>query len=120
MDLEKGTFQPPAFRRQIALYCLRHADELDEYFAPIKFDEVSFEGWVRGMADQRLWGDETVLVAITKMWNIAITVVCPDGIYPVYHTKENADIYIVANAPLGPTVKHFSSTGNLIVLVVLF
>jgi hypothetical protein len=84
---------------------------LDEFFAPIKFEEVSYENWVRGISDKRLWGDETVLIAITKMWNIAISVVTASGITAICHTKEVADIYLVANGPLH-NVSHFSSSGK--------
>jgi hypothetical protein len=82
-----------------------------KFFQHIIVDEVSYEGWVRGMADGHLWGDETGMIAIAHMWNVAISVITPLGIYAIYHTRARADIYIIANGPMG-NISHFSATGN--------
>jgi hypothetical protein len=102
---------------QVALYCLRNAHKLKKFFDPIEIDEVSYEGWVRGIASGRLWGDETVLTVISHMWNVAISVITPLGVYDIYHTKNAADIYIIANGPMGGNLtSHFSGTGNFFYL----
>jgi hypothetical protein len=110
IDFSMRTFTPLMFRRQIGLYLLRNADFMEPFFDVIKIDEVSYEGWVRGIVDRRLWGDETVLIAISNMWNVSITVVTPQGIYPIYHDKRQPDIVIMTNGPMNK-MSHFSSTG---------
>jgi hypothetical protein len=98
-------------RRQVALHCLQYPHVFAPYFEPIKEDEVSYEGWVRGIAEGTVWGDETVLTVVGHMWNVAITVVTLGGFHNIFHTKEVPDIVLIGNGIFGE-MNHFSGTGK--------
>ena len=49
------------------------------------------------------------------MWNLAITIVSPDGgVVPFYHKNDNADIVLVCNSMSGQ--KNISVLQNLTIL----
>ena len=104
------------FRCQIALYALKNPHKLKRYVDLITTDELSYQGWVRGIQSGRIWGDETVLVTISLMWNISISIVTSKGIQDIYHAEDCPDIVLVWNgesetAKLNPKIQHWTATG---------
>jgi hypothetical protein len=103
-------------RKQIALHCLQYPHIFAPYFELIKDQEVSYEGWVRGIAEGTVWGDETVLLVIAHMWNVAITVITLNGFNNIFHTKDKPDIVLIGNGIMGD-MYHFSGTGKQLLCV---
>jgi hypothetical protein len=81
----------------------------------ILIDERSFEGWVRGIETGDVWGDETVIIAVSLMWNIPISVITINGIMPVFHDEAEPTILLLGNGPFHK-IDHFSGTGKLVFL----
>ena len=84
------------------------------YYELIAHDCPSYQHWVLGIDSGAVWGDETVMVAISLMWNIAITCVTPQGLVPIHHRRRRADVYILCNGAPGGDNYHFSATGRLL------
>ena len=105
------TFNSMMLRKQVALFALKNPVLMLPYVERILIDTPSYEHWVHGIASGQLWGDETVLIAISLMWNVAITVIGYNGLVPIQHTRANADIYLLGNGDItqGDNT-HFSGT----------
>ena len=107
---------PPGYtvamlRRQIANWLLKYPHRMAPYWEPIRSDYVSYEHWVRGIDSGRCWGDETVLIALTMMWNVSVTVVRADAVTPIQHREENPDIMLLGNGRISENNNtHFVST----------
>jgi hypothetical protein len=111
LDIAPGHFKVEHLRKQVAMYCLRNAYVMNRFVNKIKIDEGSFEAWIQGIVCGDVWGDETVLIAIAKMWNVAITVITVTGDVRIFHNKDVADIYLLANG-VRYKFTHFSATGK--------
>ena len=78
---------------------------------------ISFNTYVMGVYNGRIWGDEYVLAAIGKMFNIQISVVSPFyiDIWNIFHDgARKADIVLIVNGmDFGSgryQISHFSAT----------
>jgi hypothetical protein len=108
-------FDESKLRRQLELFALSYPYILRPFVDHILLDELSYEGWVRGIGSKQVWGNETVLIAISLMWNVSISIMTPTSVFPVYHNEKVPDIVIMANGEKGD-MTHFSGTGRLMFL----
>ena len=110
-----ATYMVDMFCHQIAHYMLLYPSKLYPYIQLILHDELLYEGWVQGILDQSIWGDESMLITISMMWNVLITVVDPEGIHNIHHQSSIHHIMLLANTMYWH-VMHFSATGNYFII----
>ena len=87
-------------RTHIAAYMTKHAN----FFAPrmndyLKNNHLTFEGYVMAVVDGAIWCNLFVAGAISRMWNISITVISPAFPTPkkIFHDSSKHNIVIIAN-----------------------
>ena len=114
-------FNDSMFRHQIASYMVEIVDFLfpimKNYLEQMK---ISFNTYVMGVYNGRIWGDEYVLATIGKMFNIRISVISPfyTDIWNVFHDgAREADVILITNSTdFGSgkyQVSHFSATKGI-------
>ena len=114
-------FDDSMFWHQIASYMV----EIIDFLFPIMKDyleqmKISFNTYVMGVYNGRIWGDEYVLATIGKMFNIRISVISPfyTDIWNVFHdgARETDVILIADGTDFGSgkyQVSHFSTTKGI-------
>ena len=109
-------YQAEIFRMQIAVNLVKYEDEfmgvLDKFLEQKK---LGFVDYVFAVARGEVWADEYIIAAITHMWNISISIISPgyNNEWKVFHDRELAHVYVVANGyrfPSKQKATHFSAT----------
>lgn len=103
---DKSRFSVKDLRKQVALYILENF----EIFYPMLQHDLqregeSFESYIRNVASGEVWGDNVIMAAIVKMWNISISLLSPvlklaNGkpvLHNVYHDKKKPQVILVMN-----------------------
>ena len=59
----------------------------------------SYESYCYNVYHSKVWGDDLVAAAFSKMWNVAISIVSPCYKYPVdlWHNKDDPEIVSITN-----------------------
>ena len=96
------------FHHQIVHYALSYPSELYPYVQLILHDELLYDRWVQGILDWSIWGDESMLMVISMMWNIPIMVVDVVDQLNIYHMLLVNTVYQHA--------MHFSATSNYFII----
>ena len=97
-------------RRQVAWYLAKHA-HIFAAMAPLQNDDT-FESYVWDIFKGYRCGNECVLAAISKMWNLSISLIGPemDAQKKICHTKTIPDMLLIRNKPDGDDVL-YTATG---------
>ena len=115
-------YQAEIFRMQIAVHLVKYADEfmgvLDKFLEQKK---LGFVDYVFAVARGEVWADEYIIAAITRMWNISISIISPgyNNEWKVFHDRELAHVYVVANGyrfRSKQKATHFSATESILQL----
>ena len=95
--------------QQLAYYMVKWPQRFYDIVRPF-LGTHSYESYVKNIFHGIKFIDYKVITAvITKMWNLAITIVSPDGVTPFYHQNENPDIVLICNNMEWPE-KYFCTT----------
>lgn len=89
--------------------CYRYLDETG----------MSFTSYVKNVFIGNIWGDYVILGAISKMWNICVTVLSPNYKIPwrLFHNSGLPHVVLVCNGgdwDYNRPMSHVSATGKVI------
>ena len=96
---------PPGYacghlRNQVVVFMaentLEFAKKLQRY---LKQNHITYQSYLQGISDGVIRVDRFIVSAISKMWNISISVVSPvyNSEWKIHHDATEADILIVSN-----------------------
>ena len=107
---DRNKYKSEQLMQQIAYYMAKWPQRFYDLVRPY-LGTHSYESYIKNIFHGTKFIDYEVITAvITKMWNLAITIVSPDGgVVPFYHQNDNPDIVLVCNSMEWPE-KYFCAT----------
>lgn len=112
-----------SLRKQVAMYLIKNVEVFNEFIEPIcvakSLDdnvEQSFESYVTNVYKGTIWGDNVILSAIGRMWNMSVSIISPEfkDVMHIFHNNP-PQVVLIANGGFleskTPT-SHFSATGK--------
>ena len=107
---DRNKYKAEQLMQQIAYYMAKWPQRFYDLVKPY-LGTHSYESYITNIFHGTKFIDYEVITAvITKMWNLAITIVSPDGgVLPFHHQNNNPDIVLVCNDMEWPE-KYFCAT----------
>ena len=98
---KEDLYNADMLRCQVALFMVKNPDVFHDYVLHhLLEDEESSESYCWNIFCGDSWGDHMCVVVISKMWNVAISIISPMYHKPLqlFHNKEKPPIVLIANA----------------------
>ena len=106
---DRTKYKSEQLMQQLAYYMVKWPQRFYDIVRPF-WGTHSYESYVKNIFHGTNFIDYEVITAvISKMWNLAIIIVFPDGVTPFYHQNENPDIVLICNNMEWPE-KYFCTT----------
>ena len=106
-------FNASHLHSQIAAYMAKHVSFFQPWMADyLKQHKLTFEGYILGIAQATICCDIYMVGALSRMWNVSITIISPVYTSPwkLFHDSSKHNIVVLANGHSFGRQTHYSAT----------